>query len=380
MNYLAVDLYQDFECIADACPNTCCAGWTIVIDEATCKKMIEHEEQLEIPANEWLTEKDGCTIAKLKNHRCPMLNNNNLCDVVLKLGPEYLSDTCKKYPRRFRLYGNVMEMHLAMSCPAVISKLMDKESVQFDFYEDKNTISQYPYTNLYLFECAVRTGIVDILQTFPDITLSTRLFASFNILDKAIQLYQKEQADFSLLQQEIHFYSQENTLRSLDIQLHNIVNESSRYAFLQQLQATISEQANYGRFGSLAQQTYNYLHHTNQEDYLSDLASFRASIQEYHNFYTNYWVYRIFSDFLEIPNYELAKEKLLYIAMEFCCIQTMALVSFSKYKKLNRDEYIYIISSISRMEHNESFCQQIIAKLYENNIVSVAGLLLMILI
>ncbi len=30
MNYLAVDLYQDFECIADACPNTCCAGWTLV--------------------------------------------------------------------------------------------------------------------------------------------------------------------------------------------------------------------------------------------------------------------------------------------------------------------------------------------------------------
>ena len=45
MNYLTVDLYKDFKCIASACPNTCCAGWRIIIDEATCKKMAEHEEQ-----------------------------------------------------------------------------------------------------------------------------------------------------------------------------------------------------------------------------------------------------------------------------------------------------------------------------------------------
>ena len=45
MNYLAVDLFRDFECIADACPNTCCAGWGITIDESTHQKMIEHEEE-----------------------------------------------------------------------------------------------------------------------------------------------------------------------------------------------------------------------------------------------------------------------------------------------------------------------------------------------
>lgn len=381
MNYLAVDLYHDFECIADACPNTCCAGWSITIDASTHKKMIECEQQLGIPAEEWLMEHNGSIIAKLKDHRCPMLNDSNLCHVVLKLGPEYLSDTCKQYPRRFRQYGNMLEMHLTMSCPDVIVKLMDKESVQFDFFEDKHPASQYPYANLYLFESAVRTNIIDVLQAFPDISLSTRLFAAFNILDKAIQLYQKKGPDLNLLQQDIYLYSQKNTLLSLEVQLHSIVNESSRYTFLQQLQAIISTQGTYGRFGQLTLQTYDYFHRTNQENYLSDLILFRESIKEYNNFYTNYWVYRIFSDTLVIPNYELSKEKLLYIAMEFCYIQTMALASFANQKKLDRNEYIYIISYISRqLEHNQTLRQQLIGQLNGNNIVNAAGLLLMILI
>ena len=27
------DYYKDFSCIAGACPDTCCAGWQIMIDE-----------------------------------------------------------------------------------------------------------------------------------------------------------------------------------------------------------------------------------------------------------------------------------------------------------------------------------------------------------
>ena len=33
-----VDNYQDFQCIADRCPKTCCAGWQIEIDEETLER------------------------------------------------------------------------------------------------------------------------------------------------------------------------------------------------------------------------------------------------------------------------------------------------------------------------------------------------------
>lgn len=382
MHYIATDFYKNFKCIADSCPNTCCAGgWGIIIDELTYKKMIEKESQLGVPAKEWLIKREDYILAKQINKRCSMLNDNNLCNVVLKLGPEYLSDTCVTYPRGFHQYGSVIEVYLSMSCPAVVSTLMEKESIYFDFAENETPTSPYPYAELYLFESAVRTSIIDILQSNANVTLGTRLYASFNILDKAIHLYQTNQLDSDIFKANIDIYFQENTLLSLDTQLHNIVNEANRFAFIQQLQTIILENAYDDHTIQLATQTYNYFQHNNLEEYLSDIALFRTSIQKYNNFYTNYWVYHIFSDILEIPEYELTKEKLLYIALKFCCIQFIALASFSQNKNLDHNEYIYIISCISRiMEHNESFRKRLLAKLHENDLVSVAGLLLMTLV
>ena len=381
MNYLTVDLYQDFKCIANSCPNTCCAGWSITIDETTYKKMVEHEYELGTSAEDWLEKEDGRIVAKLKNQRCCMLNNNNLCNVVLKLGPEYLSDTCKLYPRRIYQYGSVVEAHLAMSCPVVIAKLMEKESVQFNLIEDEIPTLSYPFSKLYIFESAIRSSIIDILQNNADISLNTRLYIAFNILDKAIQSYQNEQLDFNLLKPTIDLYSQKDTLCSFDIQLHDIVNESNRYIFLQELQTILFENLPEGHFEKLAIQTYVYFTKNDLEKYLSDIIAFRANIKEYTTFYTNYWIYRIFSDILEIPDFNLSKEKMLYIAMEFCCAQAVALASFVNKKKIDRDEYIYIISNISRMmEHHAAFRQYLIEKLNKNNMINAAGFMLMILI
>ena len=30
--------YKEFSCIADACPDTCCAGWQIMIDDKSLRK------------------------------------------------------------------------------------------------------------------------------------------------------------------------------------------------------------------------------------------------------------------------------------------------------------------------------------------------------
>ena len=40
MLFTRPDYYEDFECIADKCEDTCCAGWQIVIDRETLKKYV----------------------------------------------------------------------------------------------------------------------------------------------------------------------------------------------------------------------------------------------------------------------------------------------------------------------------------------------------
>ena len=114
MNYLMVDLYKNFQCSADACPNNCCEGWDIIIDENTYKKMVKCQEQLGTPAKNWIEEdKNNGHVVKLNDGgRCPMLNEKNLCKVVLNLGPEYLSATCTVYPRILRTYGNILDNSL----------------------------------------------------------------------------------------------------------------------------------------------------------------------------------------------------------------------------------------------------------------------------
>ena len=379
MNIILADLYNDFECIADACPNTCCAGWRIIIDKKTYQKMVDNEDKLGVPVQDWILEKENTYNVKLENDgRCPMLKENDLCKVVLALGPSYLSHTCTSYPRIYRQYGNVIEGHLTSSCPHVIDMLMSKENILFDFSEDDTPETPYEYGRLYLYEYAVRTSIIDLLYNFQELSLNTRLFAALNIIDTAISNCTDNTPDYNVVKEYIDSYYAEGVMSSLNSSLANVVKESSRYNFLQNI-VTIyhANITSVPKHIELTKQTFSYFEQNDFDQYSHDVTLFREAIKPYHNFFTNYWVYRIFSEIIEIPDYAQVKEKFIFIGIEFCLIQTMALASFAQNQTLDRDEYIYIISSISRMEHSSR--QQLVEQLRKNNLLSTAGLLLLII-
>lgn len=375
MNIILADLYKDFECIADACPNTCCAGWNIHIDNKTYQKMVDNEDKMGIPVQDWILEEENTYKVQLeKNGRCPMLNEKDLCKVVLTLGSSYLSRTCTSYPRVYRQYGNVIEGHLASSCPHVIDMLMSKENVFFDFSEDDTS----EYGRLYLYEYAVRTSIIDLLYHFRELFLNTRLFAALNIIDRAISNCTSNTPDYNVVKEYIDSYYVPGVMTSLNNDLTNVVKESSRYNFLQNIINIYHDNITpVPKHIELAKQTLNYFEQNNFEQYSHDVTLFKEAIKPYHNFYTNYWVYRIFSETIEIPDYTKVKEKFIYIGIEFCLIQAMALASFVQNQTLDREEYIYIISSISRMEHVSR--QELVEQLRKNNLLSTAGLLLLII-
>ena len=381
MNYLSIDLYKDFECIAGDCPNTCCAGWTILIDEATRQKMVEKEDDLGVKAEEWLIDRNGATCAKLTNFRCCMLNENNLCNVVLKLGPEYLSETCKQYPRLLAKYGSVIECHMSLSCPEIISQLMDKECIQFDFSSNEEKEEPFEYAELYLFESAVRTTMVNVMDALRNFSLETRLYIVYKMLEKAMEYYEQDVLDENALMQEISFYLQENVLLSFEQQMGGVVSENARFKFLKELRTVYETVITYGEYKDMLATATDYYKKCTYEDYIEHLELFREVTAGYERFYTNYWIAHIFLDAMAVPEYELAKGKMIYVAAEFCIIQSVALAIFVKNgMKLSREKYTLIISYICRiMEHNSEFRNKLTDILNENNTVSVAGLLLMIL-
>lgn len=82
---------------------------------------------------------------------------------MLKLGPEYICEECTQYPRSYMAYGDVVEESLYTSCPVVISKLVEKESIKFILGEDRLPSSDWTYGELYRFEAGVRAEMIAVI-------------------------------------------------------------------------------------------------------------------------------------------------------------------------------------------------------------------------
>lgn len=117
MRYTKPHFYDQFECIADRCPDTCCAGWQIVIDEDSLDKY----EQVEGPFGNRLANsidwEEGTFLQYERERRCAFLNEQNFCDIYTELDQDALCDTCRMYPRHVEMYDGLREASLSLSCP-----------------------------------------------------------------------------------------------------------------------------------------------------------------------------------------------------------------------------------------------------------------------
>ncbi len=126
MLYTVPDYYKEFQCLADACEDTCCAGWQIVIDEKSLQKysMIKGEFGKRIQNSiDWKES----VFYQSADRRCAFLNENNLCDMQIALGEKSLCKTCRRYPRHVEEFENVREITLSLSCPEVARMILSKK-------------------------------------------------------------------------------------------------------------------------------------------------------------------------------------------------------------------------------------------------------------
>lgn len=119
---------QHFHCIASECEDSCCDGWTVSIDKETYKKY-RHipDSPLRVQLDENLLRSprnaDGsapeiyATMRVLPSKRCPMHNEEDLCQIQVELGEQYLSELCASFPRATVNIDNCNETTLSLSCP-----------------------------------------------------------------------------------------------------------------------------------------------------------------------------------------------------------------------------------------------------------------------
>lgn len=125
MRYVKPHFYDEFICTADKCPDTCCAGWQIVIDTDSLEKYSQMEGPLGNRLLGSIDWEEG--IFKQNAGRCAFLNDRNLCDLQAALGEGVLCQTCHRYPRHVEEFEGVRELSLSLSCPAAARMILERE-------------------------------------------------------------------------------------------------------------------------------------------------------------------------------------------------------------------------------------------------------------
>ena len=211
MLYVRPNYYKEFECIADRCEATCCAGWQIVVDEESLARYEAETGEYGKVLRKRIDWDEGVFKQDCRK-RCAFLKENNLCEMYEQLGEESLCITCASYPRHTEEFENVREITLAISCPEVARIILEqKEPVSFveeDIEEAEEEIEDFdPFFFSYLEDA--RTTILAILQN-RDLPVAVRVALVRNMAEEMQEII--EEKDLYYLADVIEKYEDEEYL------------------------------------------------------------------------------------------------------------------------------------------------------------------------
>lgn len=113
------DYYSEFSCVADRCRHSCCKGWEIDVDEDSLKYYASLPENWrEKIASNIEVDETGAHFCLTEEERCPFLQENGLCELILGLGEDALCQICTDHPRFRNFFPDRMETGLGLCCEA----------------------------------------------------------------------------------------------------------------------------------------------------------------------------------------------------------------------------------------------------------------------
>ena len=120
--------YQKFQCIAGACPDSCCKEWEVDVDDAAAAFYRNLEGTLGDRLRQVLKDTEDGTVMVIEDGRCPMWRQDGLCRIQAELGHDALCQTCQQFPRLRHDYGDFMEWGLELSCPEAARLILSESA------------------------------------------------------------------------------------------------------------------------------------------------------------------------------------------------------------------------------------------------------------
>ncbi|MBO5065119.1 MAG: flagellin lysine-N-methylase [Clostridia bacterium] len=203
MIYIMPSFYKKFKCIADKCTDNCCIGWEIDVDDDAFLKY----ERLNTPLGEEIRKKitvssDGSRCFELsENDRCPFLNEQKLCRIIIECGADALCEICKNHPRFYEWFPGVTECGLGLSCEEVCRILLsDEKHFYLDEFNDRKGINletkeDVAESDIYIFLAAYREILfkkifskeMTFKEKIDDVLKTTENFLKEKIEDRSLE-------------------------------------------------------------------------------------------------------------------------------------------------------------------------------------------------
>lgn len=166
------DYYKNFSCIKGECKHNCCIGWEIDVDAKTLSKYknVGGEFGERLSKNISLDDEPHFVLAE--KERCPFLNSDNLCDIIINLGEDYLCQICDAHPRFKNELPDRVEVGLGFCCEAAGRLILSKKE-KTRFLPKADTDDEI---------ILLRDGIISVLQDRRS-SIEKRIDKVFALLD-----------------------------------------------------------------------------------------------------------------------------------------------------------------------------------------------------
>lgn len=162
MKLIAPTYYSAFRCIADKCRHTCCVGWEVDIDAESLDRYREFPDICgKIEAG------DTPHFRLDDNERCPFLNGDNLCQLILRYGQDFLCQICRDHPRFRNFWSDRIELGLGLVCEEAGRLILSRETpMELVVLSDDGELSPLPEDEEWLLQ--YRQQLLDgITETGP---------------------------------------------------------------------------------------------------------------------------------------------------------------------------------------------------------------------
>lgn len=400
---LKPNYYDEFNCIANDCEEHCCAGWRVDIDKGTFNKYRKLNNKFGIELNTHVkrNRNDGNDVkyAKIKLNKtnsCPMLDEKGLCNIHKNLGADYLSHTCKTYPRMTSKYNDLFELSLTISCPEVARKvILNKEPIEFDYNEEDSNETERKYfkeningdKELYNLIWELRSVCISIIQ-YREIEVWKRMIFVAMMCEKI-----QSKLDNNLIE-ECYEIIEEYRNQVINNDIVKALDDINTITKIRMPLAKSILQAR-TKLGS-ANKTFNDLcitfdkvMDTKMEDSIEFVTEKYSEIEnEYYSKFIkkneyiveNYLVYCIFGNFMKVIKSKDIYKEIVKLVISYSMIRMLLTGKLAYHKEeFTNQNLIEVFYSFSRtVEHNKNFLDDTYVEMKELGYDKLAYLVILI--